>query len=551
MGIEEQAFKYAVKNAFLHNGKANVGAVVGKLKALNPEIDIKSLYKAAEDAVKKANALQKKELEAEYAAFEQEGFELKPKEKKEGLPDLPWAEKGKVITRFAPNPNGPIHLGSARAAILSHEYARKYNGKFLLRFDDTDPKIKKPIENAEEVFTDELEWLGCKVDKVFFASDRLNIYESYMEKLIGMGHAYVCTCPVEEWRKKIRKEKACSCRNLQAEKQLKRFNKMRDHKFKEGEAVLRIKSSLSHKDPSVRDWWIAKVVDKPEHPRVSAEQHLWPSYNFASGIDDHELGVTLIIRGQEHQQNETKQMFLYNYFGWDYPHTIYTGRVMLENAVLSTSKIREGIEKGVYIGWSDPRLGTIAALRRRGFHPEAIRRVIIGLGTKPNDTTIEWDQLSSANREIIKDETEKIRVLEKPFKLVVEFAPGKKIKSEFGEITLHEGLQDFYVEKSAIERTAGTVVRLRQAYNVKIKKIGELHAIAEYAGEEKIEPIIPWIFDGVKLEIILPSAKKLKKIADSRIMEKSVGERVCLEKIGYCRIDRKEEDKVIVWFTHK
>jgi len=551
MGIEEQAFKYAVKNAFLHNGKADAGAIVGKLKALNKDSEIKDLFKAARSASEEVSALSEQELEDHYNKFLDEGFELKPKEKEIGLQELGWAEKGKVITRYAPNPNGPIHLGSARAAILSHEYARKYDGKFILRFDDTDPKVKKPIENAEKVFTDELEWLNCEIDKVFFASDRLDIYEQFMEKLIKQGNAYVCTCKPDDWRSKIRREKACPCRDLSVEEQIERFEWMKSHTYKEGKAVLRIKTSLSHKDPSIRDWWVAKIVDEPVHPRVSSDRHLWPSYNFASAIDDHELGITLIIRGQEHQQNETKQMFLYNYFGWNYPHSIYTGRVMLEGAVLSTSKIREGIEKGKFTGWSDPRLGTIAALRRRGFHPDAIKNVILYIGTKPNDTTIEWNQLATANREIIKDKVEKIPLLEDPFKLIAEFGPAKTVKTDFGPIELHEGLQGFFVEKSDVEKKTGTIIRLRQAYNVRIKKIGELNAIAEYAGEDKIEPVVPWISEGIEISIVLPDASEIKKIADNRVLRKSVDERVYLERIGYCRLDRKDEDNITVWFTHK
>jgi len=550
MGVEEQAYKYAVKNAFLHEGKANPGAVVGKLKALNPGLEAQGLFTIAKDAVAKVNALSLDAIEEEFNRFEKEGFKLKPREKEEGLPELQWAEDGKVITRFAPNPNGPVHLGSARAAILSDEYAKKYKGKFLLRFDDTDPKIKKPMENAEEAFRDELGWLGCKISKVFFASDRLPVYERYMEKIIAQGNAYVCTCRTEEWRKKIRKEKACACRNLEPKKQLERFNRMRGHKLKEGQAVLRIKTSLSHKDPSVRDWWVAKVVDKPVHPRVDAGVHLWPSYNFASAIDDHELKVTLIIRGQEHQQNETKQMFLYNYFGWEYPHSIYTGRVMLEKAVLSTSKIREGIEKGTYIGWSDPRLGTIAALRRRGFQPGAVRKVILSIGTKPNDTTIEWDQIAAENREIVKG-ADKISALEKPFKLVVEKGPAKKIKTGKGVTALHEGLQDFYIEKKALARAVGTELRLREAYNVKIKKVSQLYAMGEYSGEKKIEPAVPWIVEEAEMHIILPTAKRMRKIVDSRIMKKKPGDIIFVDKIGYCRIDRKEAKKVYAWFAHK
>jgi len=551
MDVEEQAYKYAVKNAFLHNGFADPGAVMGKLKALNPNVEARGLFPKAKEASEKTGALSKEELEAEFKKFEEQGFELKPKEKEEGLTALEWAEKGTVVTRFAPNPNGPIHLGSARAAILSYEYAKMYDGKFILRFDDTDPKVKKPIENAEEIFLNDLGWLNCKIEKKFFASDRLDIYEKFMEQLVNEGHAYVCTCAVETWRKLVRKEKGCDCRDLPPEKQLERFNKMRTHDFKEGDAVLRIKTSLSHKDPSVRDWWIAKVVDKPVHPRVKEARSLWPSYNLASAIDDHELGITLIIRGQEHQQNETKQMFLYNYFGWEYPHSIYTGRVMLEGAVLSTSKIREGIETGEYSGWDDPRLGTIAALRRRGFQPETIRKIILDIGTKPNDTTIEWDYLSSENRKAIKGKADKISALHDPFKLVVEGGPEKKIEREGSTTTLHEGLQDFYVEKSALNKTEGMTIGLWNAYPVRIRKISELYAIADFAEDKKGDPIIPWISEEAEMEIVMPDSHKERRIVDKSILKRTNGSMIFVTGQGYCRIDSREAERITVWFAHK
>ena len=550
--LEKKAYKYAIKNAYLHDGKADLGAVIGKIKALEPDIEIKKAIEYAKHAIEMVNNMPFEEIKREYGRFErEEGFELKPVQKEEHLPELTWAEQQAVVTRFAPNPNGLMHLGSARAAILSHEYAKRYKGKFLLRFDDTDPKVKTPIPNAEELFKKDLKWLKCSIAKTYFASDRLNIYEEYMKKLIEMGRAYVCTCDPEEWRRKIKAQEACPCRNKKASEHLKRFEKMLRYEFKEGEAVLRIKTILSHKDPSVRDWWLAKIVDEPTHPRVSSEHHVWPSYNFASALDDHLLGVTLIIRGQEHQQNETKQMFLYSYFGWEYPHTIYTGRVMLEGVTLSTSKIREGIEKGVYIGWDDPRLGTIAALRRRGFQSETIRKIILSIGVKPNDTTIEWNTLAAINREIISERSERISAIEEPFRLVVEFAPAKEVKTDFGTVKLNEGLQKFIVEKKLIKNKLNGIVRLRNAYNVKIKKIAELQAFAEYAGDEKIEPIIPWITEPVKIEIMMPNAKKIERVTDKAILKKKVDETCYIDNLGFVRIDNVTETKVDAWFAHR
>src|SRR3989344_6387309 len=345
MEIEKTAYRYAIKNAFLHGGKADIAAVIGKVVALHKDVELRKALPSIQAMVKKVNSMPLDEIAEEYKKFEG-SYELKPPEKKEGLPDLEWAEKEGVITRFAPNPNGPFHLGSARAAILSHEYARKYGGKFLLRFDDTDPKVKKPIQNAKVIFLEDLEWLGCSVDEIYFASDRLETYYAFMRKVIEDEKAYVCTCEVEKWRSLTRQKKACPCRKKKPEKQMQLFEKMLSNELKEGNAVLRLKTDLNHADPSVRDWWIAKIVDKPEHPNTNAAgKHVWPSYNFASAIDDHEFGVTLIIRGQEHEQNQTRQEFLYNYFGWKYPHSIHFGRVSFEGAVLSTSMIRKELKR--------------------------------------------------------------------------------------------------------------------------------------------------------------------------------------------------------------
>ena len=402
MDIAEAALKYAVKNAYEHNGAPNLGAVIGKIKALFPETDIKETAAAAKEAVEKVGKMGKKEIETLFMNYEKEGFELKPREEEKGLPELEWAKNEPVVTRFAPNPNAPFHLGNSRAAILSAEYAKKYKGKFVLRLDDTDPKLKLSIDNAEQVFVEDLKWLGYAPDEIFFASDRLGIYFNYMKELAEKGALYSCNCNSEEWSKNTAKKIACPCREQPKEATMKALLEMKEHTMKEGQAVLRMRTDLQHPDPSVRDWWIARVVDNPTHPRVKG-WHLWPSYNFASAIDDHDLGTTFIIRGQEHSQNKVKQEYLYKYMGWTYPHISHIGRVKLEGAVLSKSQINKGIKEGLYTGYDDPRLGTIRALRRRGFRAETIVETIQELGLKSSDTTVQWKSLAAKNRKYLEN----------------------------------------------------------------------------------------------------------------------------------------------------
>jgi glutamyl-tRNA synthetase len=489
------------------------------------------------------------EIKKEFESFEG-SYELKPAEKKEGLPELDWAKKEKVVTRYAPNPNGPFHLGNARAAIVSHEYARKYGGKFILRFDDTDPKVKKPIPNAEQVFKNDLNWLGIKVDETYFASDRMPVYYQHMKNAIDLEQAYVCTCKPEEWRKLIKEKKPCPCRNLKRKEQMKLFEKMLSHEFKEGQAVLRIKTDLEHKDPSIRDWWAAKIVDWPEHPKAKQKYIVWPSYNFASAIDDHLMGVTLIVRGQEHEQNMTKQKYLYNFFGWTYPHAIHFGRIKLGKMILSTSKIREGIEKKEFTGWDDPRLGTIQALRRRGFQAKALTKAVLDLGINPNDASIELSKLIDLNKALIEPKAKRVTFLEEPIELEVNYCKQEQIE-KYGQKYQLNALEKFLVEKKEInEVKEGEIFRLRNALNAKMISKGELSSLSQFVGFPNIDKkLISWILEPMDAEILMDdNSKKLGLIDSVKLME---GDYLHLNLFGYCRAEEVSAGKAKLVFMHK
>ena len=242
--MKELAFKYAVRNAFEHNGKADLKAVIAKLIAIDKELakNLGKNIREITETIEKVNSMQAKELQETFNSFT--SFDELPERKQKEEMQLDWAKKEKVVTRYAPNPNGPIHLGNARALLNSFEYAKKYNGKFILRFDDTDPKVKKPMENAEAVFKKDLKWLGIEVDETFFASDRMETYYNYMKKVISKGKAYICKCKKEDWKKLIDENKGCKCRTKKPKEQLKEFEKMLSNELKEGQAVLRIKTDL-------------------------------------------------------------------------------------------------------------------------------------------------------------------------------------------------------------------------------------------------------------------------------------------------------------------
>mgnify|MGYP001583060705 CR=1 FL=1 len=551
MSYENDAYRYAIRNAFDHKGKADAGALIGKLKALYPDADVKELVPFARVAAERVNNMGMDEIHAEFDKFNAEGFELKIPDKKVGLQDLDWAANEPVVTRYAPNPSAPGHLGHLRPAILSYLYAKKYNGKFILRFDDTDPKLKKPMEDGEQMYLDDLKWFGVVPDVVMRASDRFELYDDYMMQLVQMGKGYLCTCDKEVWKTHIMKQEACPCRELDVNEQLERLKKFFNHTYKQGEVVLRIKTSLTHEDPSQRDWPLARIVDKPLHYRVKG-RYVWPTYNFASAIDDHLMGTTLIIRGQEHFQNMLKQKWLYAHFGWNYPHAFHHGRLLMPGSDLSKSKMIAGIASGKFTGWDDPRLCTIRALKRKGFTPQGLHDLIVDLGVKTSDTIIDLQLLGTFNKKYV-EQAPNFTLIANPIPLEVDFGPDLEVKVDDKIVHLKQGRQPFFVSKEDAQQWKdGTTIRLRNAYIAKINFIDEYHVNAQFVSTKKIENTnqINWLPEGVDVQITMPDAQPVFGLAEAQAVHAQVNDEVHFQNFGFCRVDEKTASEIKLWFTH-
>jgi glutamyl-tRNA synthetase len=391
--------KHALKNAVMHHGKANVKAVMNKVIGEKPKVDKKKLGPEVKKIVSKVNkksvAAQKKELLKMWPS----ALEKKP-EKPKKLQALPGAVRGKVVLRFAPNPNGAMTLGAARGLILNWEYAQKYNGKFILRFDDSDPKTKPPLIKAYDWYLEDCKWLGIKPHKVLRMSDRVPIYYEYARKLIGKEGMYACTCPREQFQRLKAAGQECPCRALQKKETLRVFEEMLAGEYDDGEVVLRLKSGMRCKNPAVRDWVALRVIKKA-HPCVGSKYVVWPTLDFASAIEDKMQGVTHIIRGKDLMHSTERQKFLYKYMKWKYPRTLYWGRVAIhEFGKLSTSTIRAGIEAGEFKGWSDPELPTIKALRKRGIKAGAVKEFWLSFGLSERDISASIKTLEAINRKL-------------------------------------------------------------------------------------------------------------------------------------------------------
>ena len=315
--IRELIEKYALQNAVKYKAAPNAGAVMGKLMGEHPELRTKA--KEVSPLVKEVLA------EVERTGPEEWLKRLKiiapelieelseKKEPDKGLPALKGAENG-VVMRFAPNPNGPPTLGSARGIIVNSEYVKKYGGKFIIRFDDTDPVKKRPMPEAYGWYLEDCEWLGAKPDLVITASERVDLYYPIAEELIRKNGAYVCGCPQAVFKEHKDKGVACGHRDQTVEQNLELWKQMLDGRLKEGEAVLRVKTDMHNKDPAIRDWPAFRIVTA-SHPLVGTKYRVWPLLDFESAVEDHLLGTTHIIRGKDLTDSGSRQKISLRAFG--------------------------------------------------------------------------------------------------------------------------------------------------------------------------------------------------------------------------------------------
>ncbi len=554
--------KYALQNAVKYNKTPQAGAVMGKVMA-QPEL--RSMAREITVLVNKVlseidgMAPEAREEELNKLAPELIAELKEKKEPEKGLPPLEL--EGPLVMRFAPNPNGPPTLGSARGIVVNSEYTKKYKGKLIIRFDDTDPATKRPMPEAYGWYLDDCEWLGAKPDEVVIASDRIEKYYEVAEQLIKKGGAYICFCDQEEFKTLKDAKKACPHRNERAEKNLEFWNKMLAGDYKEQEAVLRIKTDIAHKDPAIRDWVAFRVIKTP-HPRteVGDKYSVWPLLDFEGAVEDHLLGTTLIIRGKDLTDSETRQRYIYKYMGWTYPQTMHWGRVQIhEFGKLSTSGIKKAIAEGTYSGWDDPRLPTIRAIRRRGILPEALRKFMLDLGLGETDISLSLDTLYAENRKLIDTIANRYFFVWDPVEFKVEGAEPKIARAPLhptrgGLREIPAGTTVFITRSDADSLKKGERLRLKDLYNIEITSLSPpgakfIGTDMDLVKKEKAR-IIHWVpMDGLKVKVLSPDGE-YNGIGE-RGMETQADKVVQFERFGFVRIDNVRGDEVVAYFTHK
>ena len=345
--------------------------------------------------------------------------------------DLAEGVYSEVHTRFPPEPNGYLHIGHAKSIILNYGLAQKYHGKFNMRFDDTNP-TKEDEEFVESIKAD-VEWLGADwEDRLFFASNYFGqMYEAAV-KLIKKGKAYVSDLSADEIREYRgtfeqpgKEDPSC---NRSVEENLRLFEEMKDGKFADGEKVLRARIDMASPNINMRDPVIYRVAHMYHH-NTKDQWCIYPMYDFAHPIEDAIEGITHSICTLEFEDHRP----LYDWVvrELEYPHPprqIEFAKLYLTNVVTGKRYIKKLVMDGIVDGWDDPRLVSIAALRRRGFTPDSIRKFVELCGISKSQSSVDYAMLEYCIREDLKPKAPRYMAVLDPVKLVIDNYPAGQIE---------------------------------------------------------------------------------------------------------------------------
>lgn len=331
-----------------------------------------------------------------------------------------------VHTRFPPEPNGYLHIGHAKSILLNYGLAQKYHGKFNMRFDDTNP-TKEKTEFVESIKED-IQWLGADwEDRLFFASDYFQqMYEAAV-KLIKKGKAYVCDLTAEEIREYrgtlTEPGKESPYRNRSVEENLKLFEEMKEGRYADGEKVLRAKINMASPNMNMRDPVIYRVAHMTHH-NTGDQWCIYPMYDFAHPIEDAIEGVTHSICTLEFEDHRPLYDWVVREVGYEHPpKQIEFAKLYLTNVVTGKRYIKKLVEEHIVDGWDDPRLVSIAALKRRGFTPESIKMFVDLCGVSKAQSSVDYAMLEYCIREDLKLKRPRMMAVLNPLKLVIDNYP--------------------------------------------------------------------------------------------------------------------------------
>jgi glutaminyl-tRNA synthetase len=511
--------------------------------------------------------------------------------------------QGRVATRFPPEPNGYLHIGHAKSVCLNFGIARQYGGTCNLRLDDTDPSGES-LEYVESIIND-VRWLGFDwEDRLFFASDYFEQLFQFAVQLIKAGKAYVCSLDADEIREQrgtlTEPGKESPYRNRSIQENLDLFTRMRAGEFEDGTYVLRAKIDMTSPNITMRDPVLFRIK-RATHYRTGAQWCIYPMYDFAHCLSDSIEKITHSICTLEFENNRPLYDWILDELKVEsHPQQIEFARLNLSYTILSKRRLIELVGKGFVSGWDDPRMPTIAGMRRRGYTPEAIRHFCERIGVAKNDSIVDVALLEYCVRENLNEKAPRVMAVLHPLRVVIdnypegqteEFdspyhpqSPGMGSRKVFFSRDLYIEQDDFMENppKKFYRLAPGKEVRLRYGYFIKCvnvvkdPKTGEvieLHCTYDpetrsgFAPDgRKVDATIHWVSAGHSFPVEVRLYDRLFQVADptgkegdftkylnpksfetltsclveSSLKEAAPEDRYQFERIGYFCVDLKD-----------
>ena len=524
--------------------------------------------------------------------------------------DLASGKYGSIATRFPPEPNGYLHIGHAKSIVLNFGIAEDYRGSCNLRFDDTNPQ--KEEEEFVDAIEHDVEWLGYHWDNLYFASDYFEQLHDFAVELISKGLAYVCELSAEEMREYrgtlTEAGRNSPWRERSVEENLDLFERMRAGEFKDGSRVLRAKIDMASPNINMRDPVIYRIRSGLIHHQTGDAWCLCPMYDFTHPISDALEGITHSLCTLEFEDHRPLYDWVLDNITIDsHPQQIEFSRLNLQYTVMSKRKLTQLVDDGLVSGWDDPRLPTIAGLRRRGYTPASIREFCNRIGITKADNSIEMGMLESCIREDMEQSAPRRMAVLNPLKVVIINYPENQVeqlsapnhpKDESMGKRLLPFDRELYIDRNDFMEVApnrkfkrlvtGGEVRLRNSYVIRCDEVirDELGEISELRcsydpdtlgknpPDRKIKGVIHWVSakHGIKAEVRLydrlfshPAPDSDKEIEDwkhhlnpeslvvveNAMLEASLGdaqpgERFQFEREGYFCRDSENTDRLVM-----
>ncbi len=565
--------KYAVKNAHEY-GSANNASVMSKIISLFPEVknDMRALALKTNEIIKEINLMKASDLDALYAKFSEEFLsekKIKDEQSKVKL-ILPGAKEGNFITRFPPEPSGFMHIGHAKVAYLEKSFKEIYKGKLFLHFDDTNPE-KCTQAYVNQIKTD-LKWLKIEFDKEYYSSDHIELMYNYIDKLFKKDMAYVCLCDSDKIKDGRASKRPCEHRFYDQKKNVELFAMMLNRKFNENEAIVRFKGAMDSDNTTMRDPTLFRIKLAP-HYRQKDKYVVWPTYYFNTAIVDSINGITDVIRSKEYELGDILYERVLKALDLRVPNLHSESRLNIRGNITKKRELRKLVESGSLMGYDDPRLVTIAGLRKRGIMPKAIESFVLRFGMSKVDSSVDISLLLAENKKIIDIIAKRLYFVQNPIELKIKNHEIENISiplhpsdSSIGSRLITVGNTLYISNDDANLLKVGEVVKLKELFAVKILNINKdgKSIECEIAKNSSPEKKIQWVSNRDKVEtyvlvpkdiskndgtFILDSLETINGYGESYINRLSDMEIIQFERFGFCSAHASDKGNYFIFIS--